>query len=92
MAVAGSYEIALCQWGVLGNRIVVPDEVVIEPKAEVVKVPPTFAENLQPISVILDEASTWVLPEVIVGSAALDEVLVIPNSSLNNVIDYDAQT
>ena len=54
--------------------------------------PPTFAEDLQPISVVLDEASTWVLPEVIVGSAALDEVLVIPNSSLNNVIDYDAQT
>ena len=27
IAMVGSYEIALCQWGVLGNRIVVPEEV-----------------------------------------------------------------
>ena len=38
-AVAKPFEIALCQFGVMGKRIPIPDE-VIEP------VPPTFSEEL----------------------------------------------
>ena len=63
-----------------------------EPEPVVVHVPPTFAENLQPKSVILDEASSWVLPEVTIGSAALKEVVVVPVPTLTNSIDYDAQS
>ena len=40
-AVAKPFEIALCQFGVMGKRIPVPDE-VIEP------VPPTFSEEPKP--------------------------------------------
>ena len=79
----------------MGERTVIPDEVIepeVEPEPEVVNVPPAFAENFQPRAVILDEASTWVLPEVIIGSAALKEVVVIPGSTLTNSIDYDAQS
>ena len=76
----------------MGNRDEILDEEVIEPEAEVVNVPPTFAENLQPKSVILDEASSWVLPEVTIGSAALKEVVVVPVPTLTNSIDYDAQS
>ena len=69
----------------MGNRIVIPDEVEPEP------VPPTFAEEkLQPVN--LDKASSWVLPKVVIGSAALAEVVVIPDSYLKNVIAYDAQS
>ena len=38
-AMVGTYEIALCHWGIMGSRIPIPDE-VIEP------VPPTFSEDL----------------------------------------------
>ena len=66
----------------MGNRIVIPDEVG--------PVPPTFAEKLQPVN--LDKDSSWVLPKVVEGSAALAEVVVIPDSYLNNVIAYDAKS
>ena len=58
------YEIALCQFGVLGNRIVIPDEEVIEPEVEpeTEAVPPTFADILQASPVVRDQASSWVLP------------------------------
>ena len=84
------YEIALCQWAVLGNRIILPDEDVVDLEPE--PVPPTFAEDLQPSVVNRDEASSWVLPEVIIGTAALVEVVVIPDLFLTKVIDYDAQS
>ena len=64
----------------------------LEPESKVVHVAPAFAEKLQPSTVVLDEASTWVLPKVIIGSAALVEVVVIPDLFLTNVIDYDAQS
>ena len=83
------YEIALCSWGILGDGIPIPDEVT-EPELEPVHVPPTFAEGLQPSSVVLNEASSWILPEVIIGSVALEEILVIPGTILKNSIDYDA--
>ena len=73
----------------MGNRVVIPDEVT-EPEAEVAHVAPAFAEKLQPSSVVLDEASSWVLPEVVIGSAALVNVVVIPDLFLTNFIDYDA--
>ena len=81
----------------MGDRVVIPDEViepeaVPEPEPEVVHVAPAFAENLQSSSVVLDEASSWVLPEVVIGSAALAEIVVIPGSTLTNSIDYDAQS
>ena len=74
----------------MGNRvpILVEEEEVIEQES----VPPSFAEDLQPRTVNRDEASSWVLPKVIIGSAALLDVVVIPDLFLTNVIDYDAQS
>ena len=89
-AITKPYEIALCQIGIMGDPLSQVEEEVIESEPEVEHVPPTFAEKLQPSTVVLDEASTWVLPEVIIGSAALVEVVVIPSSSLKNSIEYDA--
>ena len=85
-----TFEIALCHWGIMGNRvpILVEEEEVIEEES----VPPSFAEDLQPRTVNRDEASSWVLPKVIIGSAALLDVVVIPDLFLTNFIDYDAQS
>ena len=69
----------------MGNRIPIIDE-------ESEPIPPTFAEELQPISIVLEVASSWVLPEVVVGTAALVEILVIPDPKLTKVIDYDAKS
>ena len=78
----------------MGQRTIIPDEVieVIEEVLEPETVLPTFAEELQQSTVNLDEASSWVLPEVILGSAALGNVVVIPDQDLTNVIEYDAQS
>ena len=81
----------------MGQRTIIPDEVievieVIEEVLEPETVLPTFAEELQQSTVNLDEASSWVLPEVIIGSAALVNVVVIPDPDLTNSIDYDAQS
>ena len=76
----------------MGNRVPILDEEVIEEEVEPETIPPTFAEDLQPSTVNLDEASSWVLPEVILGSAALGNVVVIPDQDLTNVIEYDAQS
>ena len=96
-AISKPYEIALCQFLVMGQRTIIPDEVievieVIEEVLEPETVLPTFAEELQQSTVNLDEASSWVLPEVIIGSAALVNVVVIPDPDLTNSIDYDAQS
>ena len=47
---------------------------------------------MQPSSVFLGVASSWVLTEVIVGSAILAEIVVTPDKFLTNFIDYDAQS
>ena len=78
----------------MGDRIVIPDEEVIEPEVEpeTEAVPPTFADILQASPVVRDQASSWVLPKVIIGSAALLEIVVVPDLFLTNVITYDARS
>ena len=91
-AIQTPFEIALCHWGIMGSRVPVSDEVIDleEPIPE--PIPPTFANDLQPSPVVLNIASSWVIPEVIIGSAALVDVVVIPDLFLTNVIDYDARS
>ena len=81
-AIAKPFEIALCQFGVLGNRIPIPDEVPF---------PPTFSEKPKPSIVQLGRDQSWVLPEIIIGSVALVEVGFEPDYLLTDFIDYDAE-
>ena len=38
------------------------------------------------------EDQSWVLPEVVIGSAALSVIQVVPDLYLTGMIDYDADT
>ena len=44
----------------------------------IVDVPPTFSDALRGRFVLQGEASSWILPEINIGSAALAEVMVVP--------------
>ena len=82
-----TFKIQLCHFAVLGQREPIPDEVE-EPN----NVPPSFAENLRASFVIFGESLSWVLPEIITGSAAFEKVVVVPKFILASNIFYDAET
>ena len=97
LAPTGAYEIGLCNLAVMGTGDIIPEEeasevVIEEPILEPEPILPTFAEDLQPITVKSNEDVSWVLPKVTIGSGALVDVVVIPDLFLTNFIDYDAQS
>ena len=85
-----THEIALCNWGVMGREPIVDE--VIEPEPEPEPVPPTFSEILRGKFVLHGEAYSWTLPEVTTTSAALADIVVVPDQILTNIISYDAET
>ena len=59
---------------------------------EVESIAPTFSEDLEPSIVVSGEDQSWVIPDVIIGSAALAIIQVVPDLYLTDMIAYDAET
>ena len=75
----------------MGKREPIVDEVKV-PEPEPEPLPPTFTETLRGKFVLYGESSSWILPEVTIGSSALAKIVVVPDQILTNNISYDAKT
>ena len=84
-SIATPYEIGLCQWGVMGNRIPILDEVIEQ-------VSSVLVEELEGIVLKLGQPSEWDVAIIATPEITIREVKITPDSRLAPYLVYEPET